>query len=306
LSTPQAIAIQETTRPKRLPAYLALLGGIVCIAWSAIFVRWTDIPGTASAFYRMLIPAIVLLPSYFFDRRRERIDWRTLGIISFGGLFFAFDLALYNTSILRTSAANATLFGNNTPIFVGLLSWLVLRQVPARSFWLGLLMAILGGVAILWADLGKQAGVGVGDLMALAASACFAVYLMVTEKIRSSTGTLVFLRLAMISSTLALLLMNLALGISLRVPHGRTLWAVLGLGLISQLGGYLFLTYAMGHLPATLTSISLLTQGPLTAAMAAVLLGEPLTSAQIFGGILVLSGVGLAHRQPHPEDEVNV
>jgi drug/metabolite transporter (DMT)-like permease len=306
LQAEQVVRINEDARAKRLPAYLALVGGIICIAWSAIFVRWTDIPGPASAFFRMLVPTIVLLPTYLFDRRSERLDLRTLGIISFGGLFFALDLALYNTSILRTSAANATLFGNNTPIFVGLLSWLVLRRVPGRSFWLGLLMAILGGVVILWSDLGRHAQIGVGDLMALAASACFAVYLMVTEKIRNSTGTLAFLRLAMISSTVALLLMNVAMGISLRVPQGRTLWAVVGLGLVSQLGGYLFLTYALGLLPATLTSISLLVQGPLTAAMAAVLLGEPLTMPQIFGGILVLAGVALAHRRRHPEDEANV
>ncbi len=112
----------EAIPTKRLPAYLALVGGVICIAWSAIFVRWTDIPGPASAFYRMLVPAVVLLPTFFFDRRRAPLDLRTLAIISFGGLFFAFDLALYNTSILRTSAANATLFGNNTPIFVGLLT----------------------------------------------------------------------------------------------------------------------------------------------------------------------------------------
>jgi drug/metabolite transporter (DMT)-like permease len=296
----------EAIHSPRLLAYLALLGGIVCIAWSAIFVRWTDIPGPASAFYRMLVPAMVLLPTFFFDRRRKPLDVATLGLIGFGGLFFALDLALYNTSILRTSAANATLLGNNTPIFVGLLSWLVLRRAPARSFWLGLALAIAGAVVILWADLKHHTQIGVGDLMALAASACFAVYLMVTEKLRHSIGTLAFLRMAMISSTLALLVINLAMGISLRLPHGRTLWAVLGLGLVSQLGGYIFLTYALGHLPATITSISLLTQGPLTAAMAAVLLGEPISLAQILGGILVLAGVGLAHQQRHPEDEANV
>jgi drug/metabolite transporter (DMT)-like permease len=306
LATEAVIPKTVTTSSKRLPAYLALSGGVVCIAWSAIFVRWTDIPGPASAFYRMLIPAVVLLPTFFFDRRKPSLDARTLGIIAFGGLFFAFDLAFYNTGILQTSAANATLLGNNSPIFVGLLSWLVFRQRPARAFWLGLLMAIAGASVILWADLAHHTRIGVGDLEAFAASACFAVYLMVTEKIRGSTGTLAFLRLAMIASTFALLLINLVMGISLRVPHGRTIWAVLGLGLISQLGGYLFLTYALGHLPATLTSISLLTQGPLTAAMAALLLGEPLSLAQVLGGLLVLAGVALAHRQRHPEDECNV
>jgi drug/metabolite transporter (DMT)-like permease len=168
------------------------------------------------------------------------------------------------------------------------------------------LLAVSGSFVILGADLGKQARFGVGDLMALAAAACFAVYLLATERVRGSTSTLGFLRIAMISSTLALFVMNLVMGISLRVPQGRTLWALLGLGLISQLGGYLALTYALGHLPATVTSVSLLTQGPLTAILAALLLAEPLTWAQILGGTLVLAGVGLAHRKPHPEDEANV
>ena len=306
MQTEAAIAELQATKSKRLPSYLALLGGIVCIAWSAIFVKWTDIPGPASAFYRMLIPAVVVLPTFFFDCRREPVSLPNLAVISLGGLFFALDLVFWNSSILRTSAANATLLGNNTPIFVGLLTWLVFRRRPPRTFWLGLFMAIVGAILILWADLKHHAQFGVGDLMALAAAACFAVYLMVTEKIRSSTGTLVFLRLAMISSTLSLLLINVAMGISLSLPHGQTLWAVLGLGLVSQLGGYLFLTFALGHLPATITSISLLTQGPLTAALAAVLLGERLTLPQILGGILVLAGVAVAHRQKHPEDECNI
>jgi len=253
----------------------------------------------------MLVPAVILLPTAPFDRD-TRLNGRMIWIIALGGLFFALDLALYNASILKTSAANATLLGNNTPIVVGLISWLMFRKKPGSPFWLGLLLAVGGSVVIVWADLGRHVRFGVGDLMALGAAACFAVYLLATERVRNSIGTLAFLRLAMVSSTVALLLINLMLGISLRLPHGRTLWAILGLGLISQLGGYLALTYALGHLPATITSISLLTQGPLTAAMAAVLLGEPLSLPQILGGVLVLSGVGLAHRQRHPEDEANV
>lgn len=300
------IVIREGDHARLVPAYLALVAGIVCISWSAIFVRWTDIPGPASAFYRMLVPAIVLLPTFLFDRQGVRLSGRMLGIIALGGLFFALDLALYNTSILRTSAANATLLGNNTPIAVGLLSWLVLRKKPSSAFWLGLILALSGSLVILWADLGKLTRPGVGDAMALGAAACFAVYLMATERVRTTTSTLGFLRLAMISSTVALFLINKAMGISLRVPHGRTLWAILGLGLISQLAGYLALTYALGHLPATITSVTLLTQGPLTAVLAAVLLGEPLTWPLILGGALVLSGVGLANWQRHPEEEANV
>ncbi|HXM95971.1 MAG TPA: DMT family transporter [Candidatus Dormibacteraeota bacterium] len=285
--------------------YLALAAGIMCIAWSAIFVRWTDMPGPASAFYRLLIPAMVLLPTWLFDRHSARVDAKTLAVIAAGGLFFALDLAFYNTSILRTSAVNATLLGNDTPIFVGLLTWLVFRQRLTLAFWLGLVLAIAGSLAIVWGDLVRHIKLGSGDAMALAASACFAVYLMATERVRTTTSTLVFLRLAIVTSAIFLFAINLALGISLSIPPGHSWAALLGLGLISQLGGYFALTYALGHLPATVTSVSLLSQGPLTAVLAAMLLAEPLARSQILGGALVLAGVGLANRRTHPAEEAN-
>ena len=285
--------------------FLALATGVLCIGWSAIFVRWTDMPGTASAFYRVLIPAILLLPTALIDRGAPRISTRTLAIIAVGGMFFALDLALYNTAILLTSAANATLLGNNTPIFVGLLTWLFFRRKPAPSFWIGLVLALAGAFTIVWADVARHVQFGSGDFMSLAAAAFFAVYLMATERVRHTTGTLAFLRWAMIASSLTLLVLNLALGNSLAIPPGRSIGGLLGLGLVSQLGGYLALTYALGHLPATVTSVSLLIQGPLTAVLAAWLLGEPLTSALILGGALVLLGVGLANRDRSPAAEVN-
>jgi drug/metabolite transporter (DMT)-like permease len=285
--------------------YLALVAGVLCIAWSAIFVRWTDIPGPASAFYRLLIPTLVLLPTCFLHRDTNRVDAKTLAIIAIGGLFFALDLAFFNTSIRVTSAADATILGNNTPIFVGLLTWVVFRRRPKLAYWLGLIMAISGSLVIVRGDLLRHMKLGSGDAMALTASACFGVYLLATERVRSQTSTLGFLRPAILSSTFFLFLINFALGISLAVPRGRTWLALLGLGLISQLGGYLALTYALGHLPATVTSVSLLTQVPLTAILAAVLLGEPLSGSQILGGAFVLAGVGLANRRSHPAEEAN-
>lgn len=252
-------------------------------------------PGPASAFYRMVIPAVVLLPTWLFDRGAARVNRKILLVIAVGGFFFALDLAFFNTSILRTSAANATLLGNNTPVFVGLFTWLLFRERPSVSFWLGLLLALSGTVVIVWGDLAKHVKLGSGDAMALTASACFALYLMATERVRMTTSTLAFLRLAMISSALFLLIINVAFGISLAVPPGHSWAALLGLGLVSQLGGYLALTYAMGHLPATATSISLLSQAPLTAVMAALLLAEPLSASQFLGGALVLAGIGIAN-----------
>jgi drug/metabolite transporter (DMT)-like permease len=296
--------MEKSAHSKKWP-YLALAAGIACIAWSAIFVRWTAMPGPASAFYRLLIPAVVLLPTWLLPGRWQKLSLRSYAIIAIGGFFFALDLAFYNTSILATNAANATLLGNNTPIVVGLLTWLVFRRRPQSSFWIGLALAVAGSLVIMGADLAKHAKFGLGDVMALAAAACFAVYLLATEQVRAHTGTLEFLRLAILSSTIFMFVFTLILRVPLGVPDRATLLALLGLGLVSQLGGYLALTYALGHLPATVTSVSLLSQGPLTAVLAALLLAEPLSGYQIAGGALVLTGVGLANRFGKPEEDAN-
>ena len=295
-----------TSQPAgRTKAYAALLVGILCIAWSAIFVRWTSIPGTASAFYRLLIPALVLVPTWLIPGCSRKLPLRSYGIVAVGALFFALDLAFYNTSILQTTAANATLLGNNTPIVVGLLSWLLFKRRPAWSFWVGLALAVTGALVIVSSDLARHAKFGLGDAMALAAAAFFAVYLIATEQVREHTNTLEFLRLAIVFSAIFMFLFAVLLRVPLGIPDRRSLLALLGLGLVSQLGGYLALTYALGHLPATVTSVSLLSQGPLTAILAALLLGEPLTGPQIVGGTLVLAGVGLANRFGRPEEEAN-
>ena len=127
---------------------------------------------------------MALAPTWLLDRRTEAVNGRTLAIICIGGFFFALDLAFYNTAILRTSAANATLLGNNTPIFVGLITWLFFRRRPSAAFWLGLALVVSGPLVIVWGDLVQRAHLGSGDAMALAASACFAVYLIATERVR--------------------------------------------------------------------------------------------------------------------------
>jgi drug/metabolite transporter (DMT)-like permease len=76
----------------------------------------------------------------------------------------------------------------------------------------------------------------------------------------------------------------------------RTWTALVALGLVSQLAAYYALVYALGHLPATVTSVSLLAQVPSTGLLAWLLLGEHLTAAQIAGGAVVLVGIFVVNR----------
>jgi drug/metabolite transporter (DMT)-like permease len=300
LQTPAATGLRE--RESLWRAWLALALAITGTAWSAILVRWAGIPGAASGFYRVLIALLVLLPMRMFSRGAGPTSPGPGALALAGGAFFALDLALYNTAVLRTHAATAALLGNLTPIFVGFGTWLFFRRRPDRAFWMGLLLALAGCAAIVSGDAAQHAGPQrvsvVGDALATIAALFFAAFLMTTERVRTGMDTLTFNVLAVAGSALTLLVICLVRGEPLTGYSMKTWMALLALGLCSQLGAYLALVYALGHLPATITSVGLLAQVPFTAVLALVLLGEPLSTVKIVGGLVVLAGIYVVNRRP--------
>ena len=81
------------------------------------------------------------------------------------------------------------------------------------------------------------------------------------------------------------------------LPAGAAGWLVLvGLAIITQILGQGLIAYAFAHLPASLSSVSLLIQ-PVVAALAAwAIFGEAVGSAQLIGGAIVLAGIWLARK----------
>jgi len=278
-------------------AYLALGIGVICIAWSALFVRWAGVSGPASAFYRALVATIVLVPAWLWRGRRRPLAARPAALGVLAGVFFAIDLALFNSAVMNTSAANATLLGNNAPILVGLGSWVVFRKRPAAIFWIGLALALVGSACIVGSDALTPAAFGSGDVMAITASVFFAAYLLAIGIVRSEIDTLTLTTLAVAASSAVLLVLCLLLRVPLSGYSTHAWLSLIGLGVVSQVGGYLAITYALGHLPATVTSVGLLGQAPLTALLAIPLLGEPLSASQIIGGVLVLAGIYVVNRR---------
>ena len=278
-------------------AYSALIVGVIAISWSAIFVRWTHIPGVASAFYRVVFAAMSLWPVLLLSKTRPaRIKRSAVCIAAIGGVFFAGDVALYNIAVLHTSAGNATFLSNNAPMFVGLLSWTVTRKMPSRMFWMALAIALSGSFLIVVVDAKNINPASSADELAVAASVCFALYLMATERLRGTCESLMLLTLSTTASAGALLIAAVLTHVSLRIPDTSSFASLLGLALICQIAGYFSLTYSLGHLPATVTSVTLLAVAPLTSLLALTIFREHMSQLQITGGMLVLMGVWMANR----------
>jgi len=277
-------------RNHRLLAPLALVAGILCIGFSAIFVRLAGLPGPVSAFYRVLIAALVVVP-WRLARPGRRPAPEDLRVMVAGGIFFAIDIALWNTSLMLTSAATATLLANNSPLWVGLASFLLFHERLSWRYWLGLALALAGMMWLVGGDAFRHLGMSYGNLLAVGASVFYAAYILATQRARARVDLLTFMAVSTLSSVLLLLLLNLALGSALTGFPARSWLALAGLGLISQLGGWLAINYALGHMQAAHVSVCLLAQTVVTALLSMPILGEYLKANQIIGGLLVLAGI---------------
>ncbi len=282
-------------QPKILP-YLALVSGILALSLSSLFVRWADAPGAVTSFYRMAVASLVFLTIFLRQPSADRrLDRRWIFLPLLGGLFTALDHATWATAINFTRVANATLMNNLAPLWVALVAFLIWRERLSAGFWLGLVMTIGGAAWVLGSDFLARPQLNQGNLLAVLSSLFYAAYFLTTQRGRARFSTLTYVFLITAVSSLILLAVNLLLGNRLWGYSTPTLLAFLGAGLISQVIGYFSVGYALGHLPASLVSPTMIAQPVLTALMAIPLAGETLLPAQWMGGLIVLSGIYLVN-----------
>jgi drug/metabolite transporter (DMT)-like permease len=278
--------------------YLALIMGIICLSFSAMFGKWANAPGPVIGFYRIGLATVILLPVFLYRKHKNgvKLPKAVLLLPILGGIFTAFDHGTWNSSLRYTSAANATLLGNTAPLWVALFSWLVFRQKLRGLFWLGLALALGGAVTVLGGDFIRHPTIGLGDLLAMAAGVFYAGYFLVTERGRQKLDTLSYVWLVDLIAAFTLLLITLGLKMPLTGYPTQSWLSFLGAALVSQVGGYLSIGYALGHLPASVVSPTLIGQPVVTALLAIPLLGEALRTEQWLGGLVVLVGIYLVHR----------
>jgi len=249
-----------------------------------------------SAFYRLAIAALVLLPWRAIKaagKPAPSASARKAAVLA--GVVFAADLAFFNTSRMMTNAANATLLGVNAPIFVAIGAWILYGERPTARFWMGFALALAGMIYIVGTDVVLHPTFGLGDFYALLGAAFYGAYILYVQRARTGMDTLTFSTWCVCAGAVSLLPVCLIA----RQPlwgFGAHQWAALGgLALATQIIGHLCVAYALGHLPVTLTSIVLLSQAPLTALFAWPALGEPISVGQAIGGALLLAGIGVVN-----------
>jgi drug/metabolite transporter (DMT)-like permease len=282
-------------------AFVSLLLGGMAIGFAGIFMRLSDVNPLASAFWRMALAAPVLWMWAFAVQRTDgdtgkRTDFSKA--LALAGIYFAGDMGIWHLSLHYTTVANATLLSNFAPIFIALWMWVAHKARFSRIFIVGMALALVGAIMLVGpnASGGEHSNKLWGDALGLSSAVFYAAYQLVIKDARSAYSTARLMAWSTTVTGIALLPFALWSPGDFLPAHASGWLPLLALALVAQIGGQTVIAYAFAHLPASLSSVSLLIQ-PLTAAVAAWLIfGEAIGPVQMAGGALLLWGIYLSKK----------
>lgn len=304
----------STDRP-RVPPIAILIVGILAVSTASIFIRFAqrDAPSLVVAAYRMTLAGLLLAPlaptGAFKDFRSLTTRQRWLILLS--GLFLALHFGAWITSLEYTSVASSVVLVTTTPLWVAVLSPLVLKERLSRATWVGLILAMLGGTLVGFQEactwntgrlvclpLGDFVGgrAMIGNALALFGAFMAAGYMLVGRQVRPVLSLFSYTFSVYSISAVFLLIFVVLSGQRLTGFPGTTyLWFIL-LAAIPQVVGHSSFNWVLKYLPAAFVSLALLGEPVGTTILAMIFLKEAPGAAELAGGALILIGIFLASR----------
>lgn len=276
--------------------------GAALLSTTGIFVAYTTVPATVSAFYRMAFGGAILLAWVALRGRWRAVGWRDLAWAALPAVGFACDLFQWHRSILVVGPGVATLLTNFQVFLLALVGFLLYRERLGRWFAPGMLVAIAGLWLLVGADWSLfSAAYRAGVWLGLGSCVAYAVYLLSFRHALSGHTRLSpaqFLGLMSLESALLLGLVGGLEGNAFALDGMRNWSALLGLGFFGQVLAWLLMVGAMPRLPASLVGLLLLLQPALAFVLDVLLFARPTSADDWLGLALALVGILLGTLRP--------
>jgi drug/metabolite transporter (DMT)-like permease len=190
--------------------------------------------------------------------------------------------------------ANSTLLTNFAPVLVVIGARVFFGERITTRFVLGLALSLAGAALLVCSSLNLSRPHLLGDILAMVTTIFYAGYLLSVSWLRRRFSGPTIMAWSGLVSCPTLALVAWLSGEQMSPVSTQGWLVVLGLAVVSHVGGQTMIAYALGHLPAAFSSVSLLWQPVVAALLAWALLREPLTWLQGLGGLVTLAGIGVA------------
>lgn len=278
---------------------------VIALAFSPIFTKLSEIElsPTATIFNRLWI-ATIIISSWQFIKTPAKFDViaptesisdrQEQGWLFLASLCATVSAVLWAMSLIHTSVSSSTVLRSFTPIFISLGAWLILKQRFNRQFIIGMMLSIVGAIAIGWDDLQLGQDYLTGDGIALVSAALHGANILIigylrdrgctTEKVllwRCAGGALVVLPLCLTDTNL--------------FPLSLQGWlTIVALAVVCQIFGQGLLVYSLKQFSSSFVGIFTLLKPLITALLAWAFFAETISITSAIALVLILVGIYLA------------
>jgi drug/metabolite transporter (DMT)-like permease len=274
-----------------------MIAGAAMIGFSGVWVKLAHVTPAVAGFYRAFFGAVFLSVATAWMREFKWIGWKPIMLAFACGFFFALDLFFWHTAIHLIGPGLATLLGNLEVFFLAVIGIVFMGEKLRVRFLAAVIMAVMGLILIVglqWDQLGPSYKTGI--FLGLVTAVVYTGFLLTLRKLQSEqSGVSVFYVLMLVSwSTAVYLGLKVYLGgDSFRIPDGQSWAALLALGLLSQVVGWILITNALPRVRASLIGLILLLQPSLSFVWDVVFFQRETSLVNWLGVFMVLAAIYL-------------
>ncbi len=291
-------------------------GVFAVLVWGASFIATkialTEVSPITVVWVRFAMGVAVMGVALTASRQWQAVGARTLATFALLGLIgITFHQWLQSNALVTSRASTSGWIVATTPVFMAVLGRLVLKERLGALRAAGIALAALG--VLLVVTRGEPATLlhgrlgAPGDLLILVSAPNWAVFSVLSRRaLRSHPAVRMMAYVMAIGWLLSTVLLAAGPGLA-EIPRlsARGWGAVTFLGIACSGLAYIAWYDALQRMPASDAGALLYLEPLVAMAVAASVLGEPVTVATVVGGAVILLGVWLVNRGPaaRPEAE---
>lgn len=287
----------------KLTGFIQVLASAAAFGSMAIFAKLAYRSGLSAnqlLFWRFFLATLALTPWVL----AKRLPWppakTLLGLALMGALGYVGMSLCYFNALNYAAAGTVALLLYLFPPLVLLLSRVFLGEALTPRRLLALVLSLSGLAATVGLEFSGQP---LGYLLGIGSAFIYASYIVAGSRISNGVHPLVSALVVCASAALVNGLLSLVQGFAL--PQGLHGWsATLMLALVSTVAAIALFLAGLQKIGAARTSLLSTLEPVVTLALAALVLGEGLSLAQVLGGGLILSAVALIAREADPKRTV--
>lgn len=290
---------------KELFAKLKICGAMAIFGSIGIFVKYLTLPSGFLVFLRALVGFLFLLP-FVLIRRKDNspsdIKSNLTPLIA-SGVCLGANWVLLFEAYRYTGVSIATLCYYLAPVFIVLLSPLILKERLTLQKCMGILLALLGMMFVsgVFGDSGKANIIGI--MLGVCAAALYASVVFINKRIKSISS---YNRTAFqfgVSLIVTLPYSLLTEELSASSFNIKSIILILVIGIIHTGVAYVMYFSALEDVKAHTAAVLSYVDPILALVFAALILKETMSTWELIGAILVLGGAFLSEIKLRPKAE---